>query len=160
VDTASDGKSLEISYQELWKDESSWGIESRCKLCPDALGEASDIAAADVWPGGSPAGEDEGFNGIVVRTDAGSRLVASAVDAGKLVLGDKISVEQFNDFQPHQVTKKIALQARYQGLADAGAPKIDAPDSRLETLGERLTAEEAENERVGTARRFKLPTNS
>ena len=117
---SSDGKTLEISYQELWKDESSWGIESRCKVCPDALGEASDIAAADVWPGGSPVGEDEGFNGIVVRTDAGSRLVVSAVDAGELVLGDEISVEQFNDFQPHQVNKKIALQARYKGLADAG----------------------------------------
>ena len=36
-----------------------------------------------------------------------------------------------------------------------GAPIIDAPDSRLEILGERLTAEESEHERVGTARRFK-----
>ena len=55
----------------------------------------------------------------------------------------------------YQVNKKIALQARYQGLADAGAPKINAPDSRLETLAERLTADETENERAGTARRFK-----
>ena len=152
---SNDGKIVEISYQELWKDESSWGIESRCKLCPDALGEASDIAAADVWPGGSPVGEDEGFNGIVVRTDTGSNLVASAVDAGELVLGEKISVEQFNDFQPHQVNKKIALQARYQGLADVGAPQIHAPESRLEILGKRLNSDEAENERAGTARRFK-----
>ena len=151
---SSDGKTLEISYQDLWKDESSWGIESRCKLCPDALGEASDIAAADVWPGGSPVGEDEGFNGIIVRTEAGKNLISSAVDAGELITGDKISVEQFNDFQPHQVNKKVALRARYQGLVDSGLPVIHAPLSRLDTLDKRLTEEERENERAGTARRF------
>ena len=68
---STDGKTIEVSYQELWKDESSWGIEPRCKLCPDALGEAADVAAADVWPGGSPEGEDEGFNGIVTRSLVG-----------------------------------------------------------------------------------------
>ena len=99
-------------------------------------------------------GEDEGFNGIVVRTDAGKNLINSAVDAGELIIGDSISVEQFNDFQPHQVRKKIALQARYQGLADSGLPIVQAPLSRLDTLDKRLTEDERENERTGTARRF------
>jgi len=147
-------RTLEITYQELWKDEGSWGIESRCKLCPDALGEASDVAAADAWPGGSPDGEDEGFNGIVVRTIAGEQLIRTAVAAGALTLGDKISVEQFNDFQPHQVRKKIALQARYQGLSDAGQPVINAPDSRLHLLAKKLDQESSQKERAGTRRRF------
>lgn len=151
---SNDGRTLEITYQELWKDESSWGIESRCKLCPDALGEASDVAAADVWPGGSPTGEDDGFNGIVVRTTAGERLVSEASAAGAITPGGSISVEQFNDFQPHQVRKKIALQARYQGLADAGLPVINAPDSRLPLLAQRLEEESARREREGTRRRF------
>lgn len=156
---SSENKTVEISYQDLWKDESSWGIESRCKLCPDALGEASDIAAADVWPGGSPEGEDEGFNGIIVRSQAGEKLVRDAVDTGELLLGDEISVEQFNEFQPHQVRKKIALQARYQGLADIGLPAVNAPNSRLDSLGERLSIELKEHERLGTARRFDVASN-
>jgi len=151
---SSDGQSLEISYLELWKDEGSWGIESRCKLCPDALGEATDIAAADVWPGGSPVGEDQGFNGLVVRSSAGERLLASAVQAGELTIGDEITAEQFNEFQPHQVAKKIALNARLQGLTDAGLATIDAPASRLKSLGSRLDAEAWNKERAGTARRF------
>jgi len=145
---------FEISYQELWSDESNWGIEPRCKLCPDALGEAADISAADVWPGGSPEGDDEGFNGVVVRTKAGEELISDAVQAGELIVGDDITPEQFNAFQPHQVRKKIALDARYQGLADAGLPTINAPLSRLSQLGKRLKPEARTQERDGTAKRF------
>jgi len=152
---SNDGRSLEISYQALWEDESSWGIESRCKLCPDALGEAADIAAADVWPGGSPVGEDEGFNGIISRSSIGDKLIQSAVDADALIIGEEISPAQFNDFQPHQVRKKIVLQARLQGLADAGCPTINAPASRLDALGKRLDANATLKERTGTASRFR-----
>ncbi len=151
---SSDGKTLEISYQNLWKDESSWGIEPRCKLCPDALGEAADIAAADVWPGGSPEGEDEGFNGIVTRSLVGENLIRDAEEAGELILGDHISPQQFNDFQPHQVRKKRSLQSRYLGLRDAKLPDINAPYSRLDSLGSALDSHTKEKERAGTARRF------
>ena len=85
------GERFTKSYLEMWEDESGWDVETRCKLCPDALGEAADVAAADVWPGGAPTGEDAGFNGIIVRTAVGEDLVASAVEAGELVLGDPIT---------------------------------------------------------------------
>ena len=39
----------------------------RCKICPDAIGESADVAALDTWPGGSPKGEDEGFNAVIAR---------------------------------------------------------------------------------------------
>ncbi|MCY3807353.1 MAG: Coenzyme F420 hydrogenase/dehydrogenase, beta subunit C-terminal domain, partial [bacterium] len=94
------------SYLQMWEDESGWDVETRCKLCPDALGEAADVAAADVWPGGSPTGEDAGFNGIIVRTATGEDLVTSAVEAGNLVLGDPITPREFDGLQPHQVRKK------------------------------------------------------
>ncbi|HBL08387.1 MAG TPA: hypothetical protein DDZ64_04735, partial [Acidimicrobiaceae bacterium] len=96
----SDGRSFEKTYLEMWADEAGWQLETRCKLCPDALGEAADVAAADVWPGGAPTGDDEGFNGIIVRTAAGEALVRDAVLAGALVLGDPISPRQFDDLQP------------------------------------------------------------
>jgi len=150
-----DGRAFEKSYLELWAAESGWQLETRCKLCPDALGEAADVATADVWPGGSPTGEDAGFNGIIVRSNAGKSLVADAADAGELVLGDTISTDQFDHFQPHQLRKKIALAARYEGLDRAGLPVIDAPGLRLEQLGQRITEEDRNREVEGTVRRVK-----
>ena len=148
-----DGRSFTKTYLELWENEAGWEVETRCKFCPDALGEAADVAAADIWPGGAPTGEDEGFNGIIVRTAAGEDLVASAAAAGELVLGGPITPREFDDFQPHQVRKKEALAARYRGLADSGIAPIETRGLRISELGRRLDPERFERERAGTRRR-------
>ena len=138
----------------MWEDESGWEVETRCKLCPDALGEASDVAAADVWPGGAPTGEDEGFNGIIVRTAVGEDLVGSAVASSDLVLGDPITPRQFDGLQPHQVRRKEALAARYQGLSDAGISPIETHDLRIAELGRRMDPEQFEQQRSGAQQRI------
>ena len=150
----SDGRSYEKTYLELWEDEASWDVETRCKLCPDPLGEASDVAAADVWPGGAPTGEDEGFNGIIVRSTIGEELVDGAVRAGHLVVGDPITPRQFDDFQPHQVRKKEALASRFRGMADAGVTPIRTVGLRIDAVGRRLDPAAAETERAGARRRM------
>ena len=148
-----DGRSFELTYNEMWDDEAGWKTESRCTVCPDALGEAADIAAADAWPGGGPSGEDEGFNGIMVRSSAGAALLDSATKAGALVVGDPISFREYDDLQPHQVRKKVALSARYSGLASAGHPTITTSGLRIDELGARLSSDERAAEIDGTARR-------
>ena len=148
-----DGRRFAKPYLEMWEDEAGWDVETRCKFCPDALGEAADVAAADIWPGGAPTAEDEGFNGIIVRTAAGEDLVASAVAAGELVLGGPITPREFDGLQPHQVRKKEALAARYQGLADCGIAPIETRGLRITELGRRLDPERFEHERAGTRRR-------
>ncbi len=150
------GETHELTYLDMWADESGWELETRCKVCPDALGECADVAAADAWPGGAPTGEDEGFNAIVVRTTAGERLVEAAADAGRLMVGEPVTPEQLDDFQPHQVRKKEALAARYRGMADAGVSPIRAPDLRIQELGRRLDPERAEAQRLGARRRFTI----
>jgi coenzyme F420 hydrogenase subunit beta len=150
-----DGSSFEKTYTEMWDGEAGWELETRCKLCPDALGEAADVVAADVWPGGAPEDEDAGFNGIVVRTAAGKSLVDAAVVAGDLILGETITPRQFDDFQPHQVRKKEALAARFQGFVEAGLPVIDSPGLRLSELGERLDPVLRDTQTAGTVSRIK-----
>lgn len=150
-----DGRAFEKTYLELWEQEAGWDLETRCKLCPDALGETADVVAADAWPGGAPTGDDEGFNAVVVRTSTGERLVADAAAAGDLVLGDPITPRQFDDFQPHQVRKKIALAARYAGLADAGVTPIETIGLRIDELGRQLDDAMKATERAGAARRMK-----
>ena len=148
-----DGRAFEKTYAELWEDEAGWEIETRCKLCPDALGEAADIVAADVWPDCNPTKEDAGFNGVVIRTAAGSDLIRSAISAGDLVFGDAIAPRQFDSFQPHQVRKKQAVLARLEGLNRAGHPGLATIGLRLEEIAETAERGFLEAEAQGTSRR-------
>uniref|UniRef100_UPI003B52E884 Coenzyme F420 hydrogenase/dehydrogenase, beta subunit C-terminal domain n=1 Tax=Roseovarius indicus TaxID=540747 RepID=UPI003B52E884 len=137
-----DGRAFERTYEELWGDEAGWRIQTRCKLCPDAIGEAADIAAADIWPDAQPEGEDAGFNGIITRTDTGQHLMQSAVEAGDLILGKDHTPRDYDHFQPHQVNKKRAMAARLRGLSRAGWPVHAHAGLRLDTLDARDEREE------------------
>jgi coenzyme F420 hydrogenase subunit beta len=117
-----DGRVFELTYPELWADESKWMLQPRCSICPDAIGLGSDIAASDTWPGGGPTGEDAGFNGIIVRTKRGLELYEAAVEAGALTIVRDASFGDFDAFQPHQVRKRRAVWARLKGINAAGRP--------------------------------------
>ncbi|HVT52504.1 MAG TPA: Coenzyme F420 hydrogenase/dehydrogenase, beta subunit C-terminal domain [Dongiaceae bacterium] len=117
-----DGRSFALTYQQLWEDEAKWMIQPRCKLCADAIGLAADIVASDVWEGGGPTGEDDGYNGILVRTARGLELYEAAVEAGKLTITSPATFRDFDLFQPHQVRKRRAVWARFRGMQSAGKP--------------------------------------
>lgn len=138
-----DGRVFEKTYLELWEDEGSWRIQPRCKICPDANGEAADIAAADMWPGGTPVGEDQGFNGVIARTQVGQALYEAAVISGDLVAGKQHTPRDYDHFQPHQVSKKRALAARLRGLGDAGRLVYKHTGLRLDYLDAGDLAEQA-----------------
>ena len=146
-----DGRAFEKTYLDLWADETGWRIQSRCKICPDAIGEAADIAAADIWPGGAPVGEDAGFNGVITRSPAGQALFESAVAAGNLVQGRDHTPRDYDDFQPHQVSKKRNLAARLRGLSGAGQPVYHHKGLRLDALDAGDASQEA-----GTCERAKI----
>ncbi|MBY6066575.1 Coenzyme F420 hydrogenase/dehydrogenase, beta subunit C-terminal domain [Leisingera aquaemixtae] len=145
-----DGRAFQKTYGEMWADESGWRIQTRCKICPDALGEAADVAAADIWPDASPDGDDDGFNGVITRTAAGEQLFRAASEAGSLIAGADITPRQFDAFQPHQVRKKHALAARLRGMAAAGSPVYEHEGLRLETLDTHDAQEE-----MGTLQRVR-----
>ncbi|MFN3208296.1 MAG: Coenzyme F420 hydrogenase/dehydrogenase, beta subunit C-terminal domain [Roseovarius sp.] len=138
-----EGSAFEKTYQEMWADEAGWRIQTRCKLCPDAIGEAADIAAADIWPGAEPEGEDAGFNGVILRSPAGQALFDDAVAAGDLVQGRDHAPRDYDGFQPHQVHRKRAMAARLRGLVAAGWPVYAHEGLRLTELDARDEDEEA-----------------
>ncbi len=149
-----DGRSLEVTYNELWEDEGTWRLQFRCKICPDAIGELSDIAASDVWPGGGPTGEDDGFNGILARTPKGLELLEDAVGAGTIVLTEEIGFRDMDDFQPHQVRKKLAVHDRLEGMHDAGTPVPEFSGLRLKALAETADPDSRRRNRAGTHERI------
>lgn len=127
-----DGRVFQKTYKELWKDEGTWRLQFRCKICADAIGERADVVVSDVWPGGDPKGEDAGFNGFIARTPTGLALLADAERAGAVRFIQAMTFADFDDVQPHQRRKKEALAARLAAMRDAGAPAPAFERLRLE----------------------------
>jgi coenzyme F420 hydrogenase subunit beta len=149
-----DDRSFELTYQQMWEDEATWRIQPRCKICPDAIGESADIAASDVWPGGGPAGEDEGFNGIIVRTVRGLELYRAALAAGAITVEPRsVTFRDFDGFQPHQIRKKRAVWARMAGMKAAGCPVPETHRLRLTECARLNTWAENLDEARGARRR-------
>ena len=129
-----DGREHDKEYNSFWGEESTWRVHFRCKICPDAIGESSDIAALDTWRGGSPIEEDEGFNAAIVRTKKGLDLLNDAIKAGYIKKGDELKIDDINDFQPHQVNKKKAVYARHQAMRKQSIPTVNTNGLRIKEL--------------------------
>jgi coenzyme F420 hydrogenase subunit beta len=151
----------EFHYIDYWgEDETTWSLPFRCKICPDGIGEAADIAAADTWIGGGPnrvdSVDDPGTNALIARTRAGEELIAAAAKAGALTLEYDIPPDTMSLYQPHQVNKKYAVWARHQGLRDAGRIVPHTERLRIEELAQDLPEETNAFQRNGTRRRIEI----
>ena len=154
-----DGRKVEMNYLDYWgDDESTWGLPPRCKVCPDGIGDATDIAASDTWVGGSPPREgqekDPGSNAVLVRTDRGVKLMNRAISAGYLARGDDLTPDDMNRFQPHQENKKRAVWARYGALKDAGKVFPQTNGLRLKELHDANPEDENQQQYSGTRLRI------
>lgn len=155
-----DGAAREFDYLDVWgEDESSWSLPFRCKVCPDGIGEAVDIAAADNWPGGAPergaSEHDPGDNAVIIRTTAGMALIKAAAADGYLTLGAELNPRHMDSVQPHQARKKHVVRARWDGLAAEGRITPRSARLRLDALAEANGAEDNAREFEGTRRRVR-----
>lgn len=150
-----DGQAVELTYAELWDDESKWCSQPRCRLCPDGIGESADLVSGDFWPHCQPTREDAGFNSIMVRTERGREIFEAAQSAGFLTVVRRLEVADMSFTQPHQVSKKRELWARLRGLEVAGHPVMRTEDGlRLRQLAEGQTL--AENLRAARGARQRV----
>jgi coenzyme F420 hydrogenase subunit beta len=118
-----DGRTFDLSYQEVWYGNFRWTMQFRCKICPDATGELADIVAGDVWDGGKPVHESpDGDNAIIARTAKGAQLLAEMEAAGKLDL-TPMGYRDLDRVQPHQVRRKCGLWGRLAAMTLRGAVK-------------------------------------
>ncbi len=130
---------IEKNYLDFWgEDESAWHLPFRCKVCPDGIGDAADLAAADSWEGGAPSREgqedDPGQNAVIVRTRRGEQMLARAVATGYVATGDPLTPRDMDRLQPHQVAKKRAVWARFVGMRNANRIVPDVARLRLKSL--------------------------
>ena len=150
----------EVHYLDFWgEDESMWSLPFRCKVCPDGIGEAADVAAADTWPGGSPdrvtSETDLGTNAVIARTRRGVELIDAAERDGVLTVEHDVTPDELSYYQMHQMRKKYAVWARYQGLRDEGRIVPDTRRLRIEALAGELPNRVNAYQREGTRRRVR-----
>ncbi|WP_310498825.1 Coenzyme F420 hydrogenase/dehydrogenase, beta subunit C-terminal domain [Sandarakinorhabdus sp.] len=123
--TRRDGSLARMSYADSWGDILSKEVQFRCKICPDAVGGAADIACADAWYGddrGYPSFEEgEGRSLIMARTAAGDALRLSAEKAGKLSTAP-LAVTEIIKMQPHQARRKRQVLSRLWAMRVVGRP--------------------------------------
>ncbi|MDX1575746.1 MAG: Coenzyme F420 hydrogenase/dehydrogenase, beta subunit C-terminal domain, partial [Kiloniellales bacterium] len=160
-----DGTVVEKNYLDFWgEDESAWSLPFRCKVCPDGIGEAADLAAADTWPGGSPTWEgqadDPGTNAVLARTRAGLELMEAAARDGALVVEGDVNARYMDEVQPHQVDKKRAVWARHLGLRTAGRLAPETHRLRIADLAKGNGVAENLRQARGTRRRVRAGKTS
>ncbi|MEM1200794.1 MAG: Coenzyme F420 hydrogenase/dehydrogenase, beta subunit C-terminal domain [Pseudomonadota bacterium] len=151
----------ELRYTDFWgEDESGWSLPFRCKVCPDGIGESADIAVSDTWPGGSPdpktEDQDLGANAMIARTPNGQELLNAAIRDGALGVDDpELTPEQMTDFQPHQMKKKYAVWARFEGLRAEGRTAPITNRLRLKQLADEMGDEFNTEQTDGTRQRVR-----
>lgn len=120
-----DGSTRTMSYADSWGSILSKEVQFRCKICPDAVGAAADVACADAWYGddrGYPSFEEaEGRSLVMARTPAGLTLVDSARAAGQLAT-EPLAVGEIIKMQPHQARRKRQVLSRLLAMRVVGRP--------------------------------------
>ena len=148
--------SAEMTYARSWGDYLSKEVQFRCKICPDAVGGAADIACADAWYGdeeGYPSfNEAEGRSLIMVRTERGERLLRQALTAGALS-AEPLDIGEIDKMQPAQARRKRLILARVAALPLLLQPWPKMAGLSVLTAGLRAPVLESLRNLVGTLRR-------
>jgi coenzyme F420 hydrogenase subunit beta len=121
--TRPDGTSEKVTYEESWGRVLGRALQWRCKICPDGIGESSDITAGDFWESddrGYPVfTEAGGRSALIARTERGERLVREAIADG-VIEATPIDIRAVRPVQPLQVNRRSELAARLLGVRAAG----------------------------------------
>jgi coenzyme F420 hydrogenase subunit beta len=155
-----DGRVFDLTYDYVWYTPGvpwTYDIQFRCKICPDAIGELSDIACPDGWimENGKPIHrEAPGQNVFVVRTEVGERLLAEAVAAGAVELAP-FSVPELEAMHGDHAPRKMEWPARARALAAEGELAPAYENFRAEAMVRRNGPEADRAAEDGARRRIR-----
>lgn len=110
----SDGKNYEMDYNTAWGKILGKYLQFRCKICADGTGEFADVVCADAWygKGGYPDfTERDGRSLVIVRTQAGEKLLGSAIET-RAVITSALDIADVSQMQPYQKSRKQLVLGR------------------------------------------------
>ena len=155
--TRRNGSTERMSYADSWGGRLSKHVQFRCKICPDAVGGAADIACADAWYGdesGYPQFEEtDGRSLVIARTEAGAALIESARAAGRIET-EPCPLRDIDLMQPSQARRKRLIASRVAALAVTAQPWPDYRGVAVATAARRAGVGETLKSFLGMGRRI------
>ena len=119
-----DGHQASATYDESWGEHLGPTVQWRCKICPDGVGEHSDITAADFWRidarGYPDFTEGLGVSALIARTARGHDVVRRAIEAG-VIVASRMDLADLARVQPLQRNRRQLLLGRLAGAVVGGA---------------------------------------
>jgi len=113
--TLKNGEARTMTYNDSWGKVLNRHLQTRCKICPDGIGEFADIVCADGWEGdekGYPSFEErEGNSLILVRTPNGRELFRNA-EADGVVKAEAFDTGSIFAIQPFQYYRRTTILPR------------------------------------------------
>lgn len=120
------GETHDMTYQGGWLNRPwKYDMQFRCKICIDAIGEVADISVPDGWvmKNGKPLyDEAPGTNIAIARTEAGTRLLAAANEAGYLTLAP-MTVEELEPMHANHIARRVGGSAQLFALTLLRQPR-------------------------------------
>jgi coenzyme F420 hydrogenase subunit beta len=139
-----------MTYAESWSFVQAYRPFST-HLCPDGSGEDADISCGDPWY--RPVPKDEpGLSLVIVRTEAGRRILRGAIDAGYVKL-TPAEPWKLIESQKNLMNKRGAIGGRVTALRALGLPAPKLRGFSLFKNWRRLGFGEKMRSTLGTARR-------
>ncbi len=81
-------------------------------------------------------------------------LINEAAKEKFVHIGDKLTINDINDFQPHQLNRKKAVYARHKGIKKNNSPTIVSKDLRIEEISKLNSEEFNKKEELGILKRI------
>lgn len=154
---AADGRQARMTYAASWGDILSKEVQFRCKICPDGVGGAADVAAADAWYGGETGypefEEADGRSLILTRTRKGDALVAAAQEAG-LLATEPLEMGEIRLMQPSQANRKRLLASRLAAMAVTLMPRPHMAGLKIGEAQKQASLPSQAKSFAGTVRRI------
>jgi len=96
----------------------------RCRMCPDGTAEFADISVGDAWMRGREGYTHPAMSVVLVRTQAGAKLVDDAVEAGRIVAHEVPAEAVRRAFMTFEKNKKKSAVLRAARRARSGKPAV------------------------------------
>ncbi|WP_120996475.1 Coenzyme F420 hydrogenase/dehydrogenase, beta subunit C-terminal domain [Stutzerimonas urumqiensis] len=117
--TLRNGEAKTMTYNDSWGKVLNRHLQTRCKICPDGIGEFADIVCADGWEGdekGYPSFEErEGNSLILIRSETGRALFRNA-EADGVVKAEAFDVGGIFAIQPFQYYRRTTILPRLMAM--------------------------------------------
>ncbi|WP_136808166.1 Coenzyme F420 hydrogenase/dehydrogenase, beta subunit C-terminal domain [Desulfosediminicola flagellatus] len=128
VNRGPESEPITNTYIDTWK-KLSRRRPFRCHICPDGMGQLSDIVSGDAWNRYTGTGENPGLSHVIVRTAHGREILKKAEDAGYLNL---LTIEPDDIIEAQGlVLRRTMAFGRIVGMKLTGAPTTEFKNFHL-----------------------------